>query len=100
MSRLTGTVWKLTLTGCPGDRRWAPPGAKGTMIVSSETLPSRLPTRPALYTGGGCALDASDASLLSTVSSAFLPTSGASANSSRSWLIFSSRSAPVRARSP
>jgi len=30
---------------------------------------------------------ASDASLLSTVSSAFLPTSGASANSSRSWWI-------------
>src|SRR5580692_12738498 len=70
--------------------RWAPPGANGTMIVSSETLPSRLPTRPALCTGGGAAWDASDASLLSTFSSAVLPTSGASANSSRSWLIFSS----------
>ena len=33
--------------------RSAPPGANGTMIVSSETLPSRLPTRPALATGIG-----------------------------------------------
>jgi hypothetical protein len=65
------------------------------MIVSSETLPSRLPTRPALSTGGGF-WDASDASLLRTLASAVLPTSGASANSSRSWLIFSSavRSCP------
>ena len=31
----------------------APPGAEGTMIVSSDTLPRRAPTRPALSTGGG-----------------------------------------------
>lgn len=41
------------------------------MIVSSETLPGRLPTRPALSTGGGV-LDASDVSLLRTFSSAIL----------------------------
>jgi hypothetical protein len=54
------------------------------------TLPSRVPTRPALSTGGGSFADASDASLLRTRSSAVLPISGASANSSRSWLSFSS----------
>ncbi len=60
------------------------------MMVSSETLPSRLPARPALCTGGGGFWDASDASLLRTFSSAVVPTSGASANSSRNCLIFSS----------
>ena len=30
------------------------------MIVSSETFPSRLPTRPALSTGGGGVVAASD----------------------------------------
>ena len=59
-------------------------------MVSSETLPSRLPTRPALSIGGGGVFDACDVSSLSTFSSAFLPTSGASANSSRSCSIFSS----------
>jgi hypothetical protein len=49
------------------------------MMVSSETLPSRLPTRPALCTGGGGFFDAFDVSWPSTFSSAFLPTSGASA---------------------
>jgi hypothetical protein len=65
------------------------------MMVSSETLPSRLPTRPALCTGGGGFWDACDVSWPSTFSSALRPTSGASANSSRNWLIFSSAAAPV-----
>jgi hypothetical protein len=60
------------------------------MIVSSDTLPSLLPTRLALSTGGGGFREASAASLLSTFSSAVLPTSGASANSLRSSSIFSS----------
>ena len=50
------------------------------MIVSSETLPRRAPTRPALSTGGGGS-DACDFSSWSAFSSAFLPISGASANS-------------------
>ena len=57
-------------------------------MVSSETLPRRLPTRPALSTGGGGVCDACDVSSRSTFSSAVLPTSGASANSSRSCSIF------------
>ena len=60
------------------------------MIVSSETLPIRLPTRPALSIGGGGLPDASDASLLRTFFSAVRPTSGASANSSCNCLILSS----------
>jgi hypothetical protein len=70
----------------------APPGASGTRIVSSETLPSRLPARPALSIGGGGAVAASDCNRSITFSSATLPTSGASANSSRNWAILASTS--------
>jgi hypothetical protein len=59
------------------------------MIVSSEILPRRAPTRPAVSTGGGKS-EACDLSSWSAFSSAFFPSSGASANSSRSFLIFSS----------
>jgi hypothetical protein len=45
------------------------------MIVSSDTLPSLLPTRPTLATGGGFWV-APDASLLRTFSNAFLPRLG------------------------
>src|SRR5262245_20233596 len=76
--------------------RFAPPGASGTTMVSSETFPRRTPARPALSTGGGGASVAVAVSSWSTLSSAFLPTSGASAYSSRSCRIFSM---PVRARS-
>ena len=60
------------------------------MMVNSETLPRRLPTRPALSIGTGGESEACDVSSRSTFSSAVLPTSGASANSSRRWSIFSS----------
>ena len=63
------------------------------MIVNSETLPSRLPTRPALSTGGGGCFDAWDASSWRTFSSAVLPTSGAPANSLRICSSFSSTDA-------
>src|SRR6185295_14533412 len=77
-------------------RRFAPPGANGTRMVSSETLPRRTPVRPALSRacGGGCVACA--VSSWSTLSSAFRPSSGASANSARSCWIFS---LPARARS-
>ena len=59
------------------------------MIVSSETLPSRAPTRPALSTAGGKS-EACDLSSWSAFSSAFFPSSGASANNSRNcWTFFS-----------
>ena len=64
------------------------PGGKGNDDGQFRDLAQPVPTRPALCTGGGAA-DASEASLLSTFSSALRPTSGASANSSRNWLIFS-----------
>src|SRR5262245_61331310 len=76
--------------------RFAPPGASGTTMVSSETLPRRTPARPALSRGTGGACVACSVSSWSTLSSAFLPTSGASAKSSRSCRIFS---LPARARS-
>src|SRR5262245_4878181 len=65
-------------------------------MVSSETFPRRTPARPALSTGSGGACVACAVSSWSTLSSAFLPSSGASANSSRSFWIFS---LPARARS-
>src|SRR5262245_59316754 len=65
-------------------------------MVSSETFPRRTPARPALSRGSGGACVACAVSSWSTLSSAFLPSSGASANSSRSFWIFS---LPARARS-
>src|SRR5262245_60303108 len=65
-------------------------------MVSSETFPKRTPARPALSRGTGGASDACAVSSWSTLSNAFLPSSGASAKSSRSCRIFS---LPARARS-
>jgi hypothetical protein len=65
--------------------RSAPPGANGAIIVSSETLPWRLPVRPALAIRES-APDESDFSSRSIVSRAFLPISGPAAYSSRTTL--------------
>src|SRR5262245_9824365 len=93
-------LWSVPTLLAPGERlppsnrknarkRFAPPGMSGTMIVSSEMLPRRAPTRPALSTGGGKS-EACDLRSRRAFSSAFFPSFGASAYSSRNCLVFSS----------
>jgi hypothetical protein len=69
--------------------RFAPPAASGTTIVSSETLPRRAPTRPALSMAGGGVSETCELISRSAFSSAFFPRSGASANNSRNCRTFS-----------
>src|SRR5262249_7603500 len=65
--------------------RAAPPGANGAMKRSSETLPCRMPARPALSTRAR-GFDANDARSLIEFSSAVFAYCGASAYSCRRFL--------------
>ena len=93
-------LWRVPTLSAPCERlplnnlrnprsRFAPPGTSGTIMVSSDTLPRRAPIRPALSTGGGRS-EVSDLSSASAFSSAFFPSSGASAKSSLNCWIFCS----------
>jgi hypothetical protein len=83
----TCSVWRNRACDSSSNARSAsiPPAQSGL-----RHCPAGARRRPALCTGSGGGLDASDASLWRTFSSAVLPTSSASANSCRSCLIFTS----------